>query len=291
MVSTFDDAGRQGQRATERRSVAIRGVTDRRGRERRVALVTGGASGIGAATAIELGRLGMAVAIGDFDSSDKAQRVAERVRELGAESEAYDVDVRDYEAVAEMVDAVTRDFGAADVLVANAGVEEQSRIESGDPARWQQVVETNLLGVAYSVRAVLGTMLERDSGDIVINASASGTRISFGNPLYTASKWGAVGFARMLRNQLVAESSAVRVTVLEPGLTDTDLARSIPGVAPRVDAGHALVPEDVSGLIGWIIQQPPHVLLGEVRIEPQFKYVPPSFGARVGGKIARTLTR
>lgn len=258
---------------------------------RRVALVTGGASGIGAATAIELGGLGMAVAIGDLRSSDKGQRIARRVRALGADAEAYDVDVRDHEAVAAMVDAVTRDLGPVDVLVANAGIEEQSRIESGDPALWQQVVDTNLLGVAYTVRAVLGSMLERDSGDIIINASASGTRISFGNPLYTASKWGAVGFARMLRNQLVAESSAIRITVLEPGLTDTDLARSIPGLAPRLDEGHALLAEDVSSLIGWIVQQPSHVLLGEVRIEPQFKHDPPSFGARVGGRIARALTR
>lgn len=258
---------------------------------KRVALVTGGASGIGAATAMELGRLGLAVAVGDLRGSDRGEQVAASVREAGAESEAYDVDVRDYEAVEAMVEAVNRDFGAVDVLVANAGIEEQSRIESGDTALWQRVVDTNLLGVAYSVRAVLGSMLERDRGDIVINASVSGTRISFGNPLYTASKWGAVGFARMLRNQLVAERSAVRVTVLEPGLTDTELARSIPGVAPRLDAGHALDPEDVSSLIGWIVRQPSHVLLGEVRIEPQFKYDRPSFGERVGGKIARTFSR
>lgn len=253
-----------------------------------VVVITGGASGIGAATAVELGRRGAHIVLADLPGSD-FDTVSRLVREVGGEATAQPVDVRDFASVSELARTAVERFGRIDTLFTNAGLDEQSRIDTGDPEIWHNVVETNLLGVAYSVRAFLPTMRTQDGGDILVNASISGREISIGNPLYTASKWGVVGFTQMLRNELRLSGSRIRVTLLEPGLVDTPLARAIPALERRLAAGRALQPEDIARLVAFVVEQPSHVLLHEIRIEPNFPPLPSPTATRIKNAVRRII--
>ena len=104
-------------------------------------------------------------------------------------------------------------------MVANAGAGESSLLVDGDTDRWRTVVETNVLGLAYTIRAVLPEIRDQGHGHIVIVASLSGRITYVGEPLYAASKWAAVGLGGILRRE--ALGYGVRTTLIEPGLVDT----------------------------------------------------------------------
>jgi len=249
-------------------------------------VITGAGSGIGAATAVELGRAGARVVLADLPERD-LEPVAVAVREAGGEAVVAHADVRSFEELSDLVDTALERFGAVDVLVANAGVSEQSSIAGADPAAWRKVVETNLLGVAFSARAVLPHMLERGKGHIVITASTAGRETYVGEPMYIASKWGVVGFGQALRMEVA--SAGVRVTLVEPDVVDTALTRAIPHHVDDLDQGRALEAEDVARVIAFAVAQPEHVALNEILVRPQFPGVDPSLGARIGRKARRVL--
>lgn|SRR6266566_3223347 len=155
---------------------------------------------------------------------------------------------------------------ALQAVAPGAKVADQSSITGGDPGRWRAVVETNVLGVAHSLRAVAPEMARAGSGDIVVIASASGRDSYVGEPLYIASKWGVVGMGHAVRKELAA--SNIRVTLIEPGLVDTPLTRGSPVVRPLVEAGGALLPEDIAEAVTWLISRPRRVSVTELVIRP-----------------------
>lgn len=257
-------------------------------RDESVAVVTGAASGIGAATAVELASSGTRIIACDLPSANLSA-VSQAVEAAGGTPCPCIVDVRDYAALQNLARLVIDDHGRVDVLFANAGVDEQSSLVTGDPAAWRDVLETNLLGTVQTVRAFLPAMVERDGGDIVITGSASGRETPVGNPVYGSSKWGLVGFSRALRNELEERRSHVRVTLIDPGLVDTPLARSIPALQKRLDEGCSLVPGDIARLVSFVIHQPRHVLLSELRIEPIVRNVPASLARKASNRLVDML--
>ena len=230
-----------------------------------VVVVTGGATGIGRACAFACGRAGAAVVLLSLPGPELSQ-TARDLDAAGVRAYPAAADVRDFGAVERAVSQVVADLGRVDVLVASAGIADQSSIASGSPARWQAVVETNLLGVANAVRAVTPEMLRAGSGDIVVIASASGRDTYVGEPLYIASKWGVVGLGHAVRKEL--QSSNIRVALIEPGLVDTPLTRGSPVVRPLVEAGGALLPEDIADAVAWLISRPRRVAVTELVIRP-----------------------
>jgi ribitol 2-dehydrogenase len=230
-----------------------------------VVVVTGGATGIGRACAFACGRADAAVVLLSLPGPELSG-TARELSAAGVRAYPAGVDVRDFSAVERAVGQVSADLGRIDVLVASAGVADQSSITSGSPDRWQTVVETNLLGVANSIRAVTPQMARAGSGDIVVIASASGRETYVGEPLYIASKWGVVGLGHAVRKEL--QSSNIRVALIEPGLVDTPLTRGSPAVRPLVEAGGALLPEDVADAVSWLISRPRRVAVTELVIRP-----------------------
>ena len=225
-----------------------------------IALVTGGASGIGKACARSLRAAGATVALLALPGPD----LAAAADELGAFP--VEADVRDFAAVERGVDGLLARLGRIDVLVASAGIADQSSITSGSPERWQAVVTTNVLGVANIIRAVAPAMVRQGGGDIVLIASASGRDTYVGEPLYIASKWGVVGLGHAVRKEL--QASNVRVALVEPGLVDTPLTRGSPVVRPMVEAGGALEPGDVADAVAWLLSRPRRVAVTELVIRP-----------------------
>jgi NADP-dependent 3-hydroxy acid dehydrogenase YdfG len=254
--------------------------------DRLTALVTGAATGIGAAVAVELGRIGSQVVLADLPGRDLTA-VAESVRDAGGEALPAQADVRSFDDMAEVTRTAVARFGRLDVLVANAGITERSSVADGDPDRWRAVVETNLLGAAYSIRAVLPHMLERGRGHVVINASTASREVYVGEPMYLASKWGILGFGQVVRREL--ETSPVRVTIIQPDVVDTALTRSIPDLEPRLEEEKALRPEDVARMVVFAVTQPAHVAVNEILLRPQFPPVQSSLGSRIRRKARRTL--
>jgi NADP-dependent 3-hydroxy acid dehydrogenase YdfG len=234
-------------------------------------------SGIGAATAVAFGRLGARVGLFDV-LADRGTAVVEAVRAAGGDAVAVAADVREPDALARAVGVVRERFGAIDALVANAGIADQSSTAAGYPARWRAVVETNVLGVLYSVRAVLPTMLERRRGHVFIVASVSGREAYVGEPVYIASKWAQVGFGHVLRQEVAAAD--IRVTLVEPGIVDTPLTRDNPVVRPLLEAAEPLAPDDVARAIVYGYEQPPHVVVSELTVRPLRQGLP-SFGPDV----------
>ena len=238
-----------------------------------VGVITGGLKGIGAATAIELGRLGARMLL-VARSLAGGEDLCERVRQAGGKALLESVDVRDPHALERVAARTVEEFGRIDFLLANAGIADQSRVSTGDPERWRAVVETNLLGGFYSARAVLPQMLAQDSGHIFIMSSVSGRESYVGEPVYIATKWGQVGFTHALRLELLDAGSNVRVTIVEPGLVDTPLTRDTPAVRPLLDQAEPLTAEDIARAVVYAFEQPERVLVSEITMRPLHQVLP-----------------
>ena len=230
-----------------------------------VVLITGGATGIGRAVAAACGRSGATVVLLSLPGPELSQAIDE-LSGAGVAAQAVAADVRDFAAVQQAAGQVHGELGRIDALVASAGIADQSSITSGSPERWQQVVQTNLLGTANAIRAVAPLMLGAGAGDIVMIASASGRDSYVGEPLYIASKWGVVGLGHAVRKEL--QASNIRVALIEPGLVDTPLTRGSPVVRPLVEAGGAMLPGDIAEAVVWLLARPRRVSVTELVIRP-----------------------
>jgi len=238
---------------------------------RPVGIITGGLKGIGAATAVEFGRLGARVTL-VARSLRGAEDLVERVRLAGGEAVCVSADVRDAHAHQETVKGVLERWGRVDFLLANAGIADQSRIAEGDPERWRAVIETNLLGVIYATHAALPAMIAQGSGHVIIMSSVSGRESYVGEPVYIASKWGQVGFAHALRLELL--EAGIRVTIVEPGLVRTPLTEDNPKIRPLLEEIDPLTAEDVARAVVFAYEQPERVAVSEIVMRPQHQQLP-----------------
>jgi NADP-dependent 3-hydroxy acid dehydrogenase YdfG len=224
-----------------------------------VFLITGASSGIGAATAraaVEAGhRLVLAAR-----SEDKLTALAD---ELGGPDQALVVrcDVTDWDDQQAMVRAALDTFGRLDVVFANAGFGATRGFLNESPEHWRAMVLTNVLGIAYTIRATLAHLLERGTGHYVLTSSIAGRR-SLPGSLYSATKWAVTGIGQSLRAELreMHGNARIRVTLIEPGAVETPFFDN-PGEG-RLEA------DDVAGAVMWALDQPEHVDVSEVLILP-----------------------
>ncbi|MBD0282378.1 MAG: SDR family oxidoreductase [Thermoleophilaceae bacterium] len=186
----------------------------------RIALVTGGASGIGAATCRRLAAEGARVAVTDLDLAG-AGRVADEV-----DGEAYELDVRIDDSIRTAVEAAERDLGPIDVLVNNAGYDEWGWFTETDAALWDRVLSVNLRGVIAVTHSLLPGMQERRRGRIVNTASEAGRVGSSGSAVYSAAKAGVIGFTKTI----AIENGRFGITcnAVAPGPIDTPLLVGAP---------------------------------------------------------------
>lgn len=203
-----------------------------------VAIVTGASSGIGAATARELGRRGASVVLA-ARRADKLEAEAEAIRRAGSEALAIPTDVSDASQVELLVIQTIAAFGAVDVLVNNAGAGWLRPLASSPSDELVGLVEVNLLGAMLLTRAVLPGMLERRQGAIISVASLSG-RVAM-EPLYSATKYGLRGFSLALRRQLAG--SGVTVSLVSPGNIDTAMTRHVRARMPGPELAATTIAE------------------------------------------------
>ncbi len=242
-----------------------------------VAIVTGGASGIGKALAEALGAQGAEVVIADLQAG-RAEQVAVALRESGAKASAVVLDVRDAVAVEDLVARTMDRTGRLDVIFNNAGIGIVGFADAYDVADWKKIVDVNLLGVAHGVAAAYPRMLEQGFGHIVNTASLAGLIPTPGLMAYSATKHAVVGLSRSLRAE--AASRGVRVSVVCPAVIRTPIFHG--GVHGRID--HDLSREDISEMMEKMRPMRPEDLAARVLkriaknhsiiVEPRFARIP-----------------
>ncbi len=186
----------------------------------KVAIVTGGAGGIGRATCQRFGVEGAVVAVFDLDG-DGAAEVAAAIIRKGGSAAAFQVDITDWPRVQEAVGQVERDLGPVAILVNNAGWDVFRPFLDTTPELWQKIIAINLLGSLYMHRAVLALMAERGSGKVVNIASDAARVGSSGEAVYSACKGGVVALSKTLARELA--SKGITLNVVCPGPTNTNL--------------------------------------------------------------------
>jgi NADP-dependent 3-hydroxy acid dehydrogenase YdfG len=188
------------------------------------------------------------------------------VERAGGSAVPVEMDVRDPIAVQRLIDDAVERYGRLDFLVANAGIADQGLAAEADPAVWKRLIETNLLGVMYSVRFALPHMQRQRSGHLLIMGSTSGRDAYVGEPAYIASKFGVIGFAHSVRKEVAR--FGIRVTIIEPAAVDTPLTRNAPKVRPLIESIDPLRPEDIARAIVFAYEQPAHVVIHELALRP-----------------------
>jgi NAD(P)-dependent dehydrogenase (short-subunit alcohol dehydrogenase family) len=186
----------------------------------KVAIVTGAASGIGAALAKELAREGARVVLTDRQL-ELAEHVARDIRDAGGAADVAEVDVRDLSSVKRVVGETVARHGALDFLFNNAGIAVGGEMSSYAPGDWDDVFDVNLRGVAHGIQAAYPVMIRQEHGHIVNTASLAGLVACPAQGSYTATKHAVVALSKALR--LEARRHGVRVSVLCPGVIRTPI--------------------------------------------------------------------
>jgi NADP-dependent 3-hydroxy acid dehydrogenase YdfG len=231
-------------------------------------LITGASSGIGEATARHLASIGYPVVLG-ARRVDRLETVAAEIRAAGGRADYAELDVTDIASVRSFVDTALESHGRIDVLVNNAGVMPLSRVNALHIDEWNQMIDVNLRGTLHGIAAVLPLMEAQGSGHIVNVASVSGLRVDPTAAVYSATKFA----VRALSEGLRQESAVVRVTIVSPGLTVSELTDLGGDTASQAAARAAteqlgLPASAVAEAIAYAIGQPASVDVNEIIVRP-----------------------
>ena len=238
----------------------------------RVAIVTGGSSGIGKAVALELGRCGVHVAFCFLDqggaSRVEAQKVARELRQMEVRCIARSCDVRDPDHVAAFVEEVHDELGGLHILVNNAGIGRDGALWNMEDHEWESVLRTNLDGAFYFIRAAAPYMRAQDYGKIVNVTSVHGFRAEFGLANYVSSKAGLIGLTRSAAVELGPRN--INVNAVAPGyirttrLTDRVPAEILDRAREQSALGRLGDPQDVANVVIFLCSEAARHITGAV---------------------------
>ncbi len=226
-----------------------------------VLIITGASSGIGAASARAAAADGYRLVL----AARREAELEQLATELGGKDRAIAVpcDVSEWDQVENLAKVATETFGGFDAVFANAGFGASRGFLEESPEQWRAMVLTNVLGVAYTIRATLPHLLERGNGHFLITSSVAGRRALPGS-LYSSTKMAVTGIGESLRAELrqMHENHRIRVTLIEPGMVDTPFFDNRPG------PDSALHDDDIARAVSYALAQPEHVDVNEILIRP-----------------------
>lgn len=235
--------------------------------ESKVVLITGASSGIGEATARRLAALGHRLLIGARRTERLAALTAE-LRAAGGTVEFRALDVTRLEDVQAFAGFAVEKYGRIDVIVNNAGVMPLSPLEALKIDEWNQMIDVNIRGVLHGIAATLPGMKKQGSGQIINLSSIGGHQVWPTCAVYSATKYAVIAISDGLRQ----ENTDIRVTVISPGVTTSELAHTItdPGTAKVIDAFREVaIPADaIARAIAFAIDQPAEVDVNEIIVRP-----------------------
>jgi 3-oxoacyl-[acyl-carrier protein] reductase len=230
----------------------------------KVALVTGGGRGIGAAIALKLASLG-ATTIVCGRTLARLQHTAGQIRAAGGQGEAMACDVADWNSVAALAEKIQSTFGRLDILVNNAGIGSfGGPLHTMPPEKWDPILNTNLRGVFYMIRAFAPIMISSGGGDIVNISSLAGKNALPNGAAYSASKWGLNGLTYSVAEELRGHN--IRVSLVCPGSTHTEFSPH-EGKSPD----KMLAPEDIAHAVEMLVTSRQQAFVSEINIRPTRK--------------------
>ncbi|MDB5633793.1 MAG: NADP-dependent 3-hydroxy acid dehydrogenase YdfG [Tardiphaga sp.] len=243
-------------------------MTNPRSPTGKVVLITGASSGIGEATALHLAAKGHQVVLG-ARRTDRIAAIVQEIQWLGGDVLHRELDVTDLGSVKAFAAAAHARYGRIDVLVNNAGVMPLSPIEDLRVDDWNRMIDVNLRGVLHGIAAMLPIMREQGAGHIINVASTSAHRVDPTAAVYCATKYAVQALSEGLRQ----ESRHLRVTVVSPGLTRTELFDGVSD--PQIRAGvralldqASIPPSAIAEAISFAISQPANVDVNELIVRP-----------------------
>ncbi|MDE2301331.1 MAG: SDR family NAD(P)-dependent oxidoreductase [Sphingomonadales bacterium] len=243
----------------------------------KVALVTGASSGIGAATAEALAGAGAAVAV-NGRRADRLDALVARITAAGGKALAIAGDVsREADAFGAVAQCVAG-LGGLDVLINSAGVNEAGGITSLPLDKWRKVIDINLMGTIYACAAAVPHMQQAGGGDIVNISSTAGRKAGAAFASYSTSKFGLTGFTESLRQEMGTQN--IRVCIVEPGATGTEIAESISDPAWRaaiqshVSKDGAMGADDIADAILFALALPRRANVCQLHLRPTIDISP-----------------
>jgi len=232
----------------------------------KVALVTGGARGIGGACSLALARLGATVIINYCRSKDAAERLQEEIAGAGGQARTFQADVSKPDEVEAMFAFLRREYARLDILVNNAGIIRDTLLLSMKLDDWQSVQDVNVTGTFLCTRCAVEMMLRQHGGKIITIASASAVSGGRGQTNYAASKGALVSFTRASAVELGRKG--IQINAVLPGIIETDMSKGI-----RERAGAALLeripvrrfgqPSEVASLVAFLASEESNYIIGQ----------------------------
>lgn len=236
--------------------------------QEKVVLITGASSGIGEATARLLAGQGARVILG-ARRTERLQVIADEIRAAGGSAEVRSLDVTRLEEVQAFANFALELHGRVDVLVNNAGVMPLSRLDALKIEEWNRMIDVNIRGVLHGIAAVLPAMQQRRSGQIINIASIGAYAVSPTAAVYCATKYAVRALSEGLRQEVGGD---VRVTVIAPGVTESELADSISDEGGRAEMREfrkvAIPASAIARAIAYAVEQPADVDVSELIVRP-----------------------
>ncbi|MBR1335235.1 SDR family oxidoreductase [Bradyrhizobium ottawaense] len=235
----------------------------------KVALILGGAGGIGSAAAQDLAAKGAKVAIADINRP-QADIVAKRIQDRGGVARAYPVDITNKDQVKALVEHVVRDYGALDALINCAGIMFVRPLSEINTEEWETTIDLNVKGALWAIAASLPLFLEQQRGHIINLSSVHGLKVfSPGGAVHSASKFALRALCEGVRAELA--NTPIRSSLITPGAVDTGMQYKTTGSdSARMLAiyKNAIPAEAVARAITFAMEQPPNVDVNEIVIRP-----------------------
>ena len=233
----------------------------------RVALVTGGARGIGRAIALRLAEAGAAVVVNDIGQPETVEAVVDEIRAMNRQSSAIIADVSSATEVAGMVKKALSAYEKIDVLVNNAGITRDQLLVRMSEEDWDNVLTVDLKSVFLCAGTVLKHMMKQRSGRIISIASIVGIVGNPGQANYASAKAGIIGFTRSVAKEVA--SRGITVNAIAPGFIETEMTRHIPEerqqeLAKRIPVGYLGTPRDVAEAVTFLASDEARYITGQV---------------------------
>ena len=235
--------------------------------ERKAAIVTGASRGIGRAAALRLAKMGMNIVFTYNSGIEAAEETKALCEAEGVKVLAVQADVSSSESCDQLVEQTLEAFGRVDVLVNNAGITRDGLIIRMSDEQFDQVIDTNLKGAFYMMRAVSKQMMKQRSGRIINISSVVGVMGNAGQVNYAASKAGVIGMTKSLAREL--SSRKVTVNAVAPGMIETDMTavmseKAKEAMKAAIPMGEMGKPEDIAGTIAFLAGEEGRYITGQV---------------------------
>lgn len=232
----------------------------------KTAIISGASRGIGRAIAVELAGEGANISFNFLKSSNEAESLEKEINALGVKAKAFQIDIKDYDAVKAWADKTIELFGGIDIVVNNAGVIKDRALALMDPAEWREVININLDGTFNLTRACIIAFIKQKIGVVVNIASVSGVVGIPRQTNYSASKAGIIGFTKALAREVAPYN--IRVNAVAPGFIETDMLENLKEeyksqIIKQTPLGRMGKPEEVAKAVKFLVSDDAKYVTGQ----------------------------